>query len=158
MACPQDTITGLSVCTIDQVVTARLHGLLRDVSAYLYEHHRASDFTAYRYRTAYLPEYVTGNDVAAVSRAAQEALARGLALDPILSPLVPGTKHEAVTSGDVDYLAQNAPEVTRALTAVYDAIKTADATGVKTNMWHLFAYGVAGIVGLVVIVELARRP
>lgn len=129
--CVFDQITELPVCTLEGVSTARLHAILDRVSMYLESHHLAvhDPFDVpYRYRTDYLPAYVSGNDVVAVARIIREVEAREMLVPTVLVPLAPPPAERApVTEADVEYLAGAADDVSLVLEGLLDDLVAYDA-------------------------------
>lgn len=160
-SCVVEEVTGLSVCTIDPPsLVAQLHALLQKASVYLEEHHRAvSDRwdAPYHYRNTYLPEYVSGNDVAALSRLLAEAKVRDIVPQVALLPLVTQEVRAPVTSADVEYLAGNADIIVPALEDVYSAILLHDARYRVRIPWMLLAGIGIGIAAATIAKHATRK-
>jgi hypothetical protein len=132
-SCVVDEVTQLSVCTIDEPAVTRLHALIERISNYLEVHHLARTEpygVPYHYRTNYLPDRISGNDIAAVSRIIAEAKVRGILIPSILLPLA-AQGLVPVTSADVEYLATYADEVIDPLETLYATIQAIDGTPSK---------------------------
>lgn len=136
--CILDESTGLSVC--ESPSTASLHALLRTVSEYL--EHRGLD---YEYRLDYLNQYTSGNDVAALSRYVQELQKRAIEVPTMLAPFVPRGPRDAVTSADVELVAEKSAEIISAVQSSFEQIKLQD--GHDELIHRVVTLSIVGTVG-----------
>lgn len=159
-ACVTDQVTDLPVCDIDPAALVPLHEALGVASDYLYTYHLAPT-ARYKYRRDYLPEKITGNDVVALSRLAQEMSARGLTVPPELSYFLPvgdPSVRDYVTGPQVEYTASAAPTLTPAVEAALTAIQAYDESqNVSGDARWIFAVAIGVVVATGTAAALSKR-
>jgi hypothetical protein len=157
-ACSVEQYTGLPVCRVGDGDLQLLHASIAQVVAYMAEHHLPRDAwdAPYVYRTDYLPDSVSGNDVAALSRIAAAAVARGIDLPPVMTPLYSGAD-APVKQEDVYYVANNARLLGEVLGPVLSAMREADEVPCTGFPWGWLAAVAAGGVLLGVVLTASSR-
>jgi hypothetical protein len=133
-SCAIEQLTNLPVCLVGSDVQL-LHASISQVVDYMATHHIPRDEwdAPYVYRD-YLPDRVSGNDVAALSRIAAAAHARGITLPPVLAPLYSGQDAQ-VTAQDVYYASEHARILGEILGPLLSAMREADRVPCKSFPW-----------------------
>jgi hypothetical protein len=137
----------LPACLQGDPDTLKLHAAISKVTTYLQDHWIPKDpfDVPYVYRTAYLPDYVTANDSAALGRIMRQAVARGISLPVLLGPLVASGPDVQVTPDDVVYVAANAGPIADAMDPLLTEIQAVDAvTPPPATNWLFVTAVVAG--------------
>jgi len=152
-SCAIEQYTGLPVCLIGESDVQLLHASISQVVAYMATHHipRDEGDLPYEYRD-YIPDRVSGNDVAALSRIAAAAALRGIDLPPVLAPLYLGAD-APVTQADVYYVAENAYAIAVVLGPLLSAMREADEVPCKAFPWGWLVAALTG--GLLLGIALA---
>ncbi len=138
--------TGLPVCSVDYGDVVMLHSMIAMVVAYMEDHHIPRDEwdAPYVFRE-YIPEKVTANDVAALSRIGAAAVARGIDLPPLLAPLYAG-QDAPVAGEDVEYVAVNARDLAELLGPVLTNMRAADVQPARFPWGWIVVVAVGGVV------------
>lgn len=155
--CTTEEVFNLPVCLKDDPDGTLLHTAIADVTEWMYAHHIPKDAydPPYVYRRDYMPEWVSANDVAALSRIAMAAHVRGIALPLVLEPLLPAQQGEQVAADDVTYVAAEAGAIAAALPDLLAAMQAADggSTG-DEKLWVVLAAIFAGAAALGVLAAI----
>lgn len=145
-ACQTEAVFQLPACNPGDADTYALHGALYRAASCL----PLSDGDWYNYRTDYLPGYVTGNDVVALTALASTAVCAGVDVPEVLRPLVQTDTGRPATTDDVLYVANNAGELADAVTKVARRLRRG------ARFARALAWGALGL-GLLLGVAAGRR-
>ena len=158
-SCQVEQHTGLPVCQPEPSDVQILHANIAVVVSYMADHHIPRDpwDGPYVFRD-YLPEMISANDVAALSRIGAAATARAIDLPPVLVPLYSGTD-APVTDQDVYYVADRARDIAEVLGPVLSAMRAYDtARGCGGFPWGwVVAASLGGVLLGVLTAHALRR-
>lgn len=152
-SCVTESVFQLPACLQGDPDTLKLHAGLLKVTLWLGDHWIPKDpyDVPYLYRTNYLPDYVTANDVAALGRITAQAQMRGVDVPVVLGPMLPTAPNQEVSSEDVIYAAANAGPIADALDPLLAAMIAATPPTVTINWWLIGGIlGGAALLGLAV--------
>ena len=107
-SCVVESVFQLPACNAGDPDTYALHDAI-------YEALRRLPMAEYQYRTDYLPDYVSGNDVVALTVLASAAACAGVDVPEVLRPLIERDTGRPATPEDVTYVADNAGDLAAAV-------------------------------------------